>query len=824
MGEIIRSLVRDLNYGSRSLVRSKGFVSAVVITLSACIAVNVAIFAIVNSVLLRPLPVPNAEALVLMSNRYPKAGVGDLNTSSSGDYFDRLRSVSALEDQAMFQFGNQTVNLKTVPEQVEGMAVTPSFFRVLQIGPLEGRAFHSEEGEIGREHEVILSYGMWQQLYGGDKEVLGRELQLSGRPYTIVGVMPPGFVFLHPDVRLWIPLAFTPEQKTAHHHNNWYSIGRLRTGATLQQVQSEVDALNAANLEAAPQMREVLINAGFYTAVEPLQDMVVKDVKPTLLILWAASLFVLLIGGLNVANLAFARLTLRRKELATRLALGAKRSQLIRQLMIENLLLSAAGGVIGSIVGAVSVRLLAVAGLNGFPRSYEVKVDGSVVLFGMTIALAMGVLIGFMSLVGLWKRGFSNALREDARTGTRGKSDRRVRQGLVIAQIGFAFSLLVGAGLLLASFRQLLRVDPGFRTQGIITASISAPPSAYRTPAQLQMLVSRSLEAIRSTPGVASVGATTTIPLGGNYDDSVILAEGYVLKPGESVISPRRLSVTPGYLETMGVPLLRGRYFQESDNENAPSVVLVDEKLARRFWPNRDPLGQRMYQPDARNLSKTDEHTVWYRVVGVVKSVRLENLTGSGDPEGAYYFPYSQSPSNHFILAAQAAGDSATIVRTMRSQIASVDPTLALFDIQTMAQRTELSLSSRRTAMLLALGFGALALFLASVGIYGVLAYLVAQRKREIAIRMALGSSQAGVVRLVLQEGLILVGLGLLLGIAGAVSLRTAISTQVYGVGSLDPFVIGSVALLFGSVALAACMLPAQRASRIDPAIVLSDQ
>src|SRR5579863_1936873 len=460
MGGMISSLIRDLKYGGRSLARSKGFVAAVVATLSACIAINVAIFAIVNSVLLRPLPFPNAEALVLMSNRYPKAGVGNLNTSSPGDYFDRLRSVPALQDQAMFQFSNKTVDFKNTPEQVEGMAVTPSFFRLMRVVPLEGRAFNRDDGEIGGEYKVILSYGMWQQLFGGDREFLGHEMQLSGHPYTIVGVMPPGFVFIHPDVRLWIPLAFTAEQKTIHHSNNWYSIGRLRTGATLQQVQAQVDSLNAANLERMPQMKEVLINAGFYTAVEPLQDLVVKDVKPTLFIMWAASLFVLLIGGLNVANLAFARLSLRRKELATRLALGAKRAQLIRQLMVEDLILASAGGVIGLILGAVFLRFLAIVGLNRFPRSYEVKVDGQVFLFGLMIALGAGALIGFMSLVGLWKREFGNALREDARTGSKGKADRRVRQGLVVAQIGFAFSLLVAAGLLLASFRQLLRVDP----------------------------------------------------------------------------------------------------------------------------------------------------------------------------------------------------------------------------------------------------------------------------------------------------------------------------------------------------------------------------
>jgi predicted permease len=321
-----------------------------------------------------------------------------------------------------------------------------------------------------------------------------------------------------------------------------------------------------------------------------------------------------------------------------------------------------------------------------------------------------------------------------------------------------------------------------------------------------------------------SAGATTTIPLGGHYEDNVILAEGYAMKPGESVISPRRLSVTPGYLETMGVSLLQGRYFQQSDDRSSPLVVIVDERLARRFWPNSDPVGQRMYEPDPTALAKIVPRTVWYRVVGVVRSVRLEDLSGKGNPEGAYYFPYSQDTSNSYTIAVGVAGDSAATVRTIRAEIAAIDPELALFDIRTMSERTQLSLSSRRTSMSLALAFGLFALFLAAVGIYGVLAYLVAHRRREIGIRVALGSTRAGIVRLVLREGFVLVGVGLILGVAGAVSLRTVVTTEIYGVRPLDPLVIGSVAIVFGVVSLAACILPARRAMQVDPAIVLSEQ
>ena len=819
----MEKLIRDLRYAGRSLVRSKGYPAAVIMTLSACIAVNVAIFAIVNSVLLRPLPVPKAQDIVLMANRYPKAGVGELNTSSPGDYYDRMEKVAALPEQAEFRFVNQTIDINGAAERVTEMTATPSLFSLLQVKPLLGRFFTSAEGEVGAQQKVILSYGLWQQLYGSDPAAVGGELRLSGRPFTVVGVMPRSFVFINPEVQLWIPTAFTAREKTVHHSNNWYDIGRLRAGATIQQVQAQIDALNAANLGKFPQMKDVLVNAGFHTVVEPLEDMIVKDVISILRLLWAGSVFVLLIGVLNVANLALARLSLRRKEFAIRLALGAGRAQLMRQFMMENLLLAAASVVGGVILGTIFLRIVAAMGLNHFPRAYEVKVDGEVVFVAVLMALAASALISSLSLLGLSRRGFDDILRDDHRTGTAGKA-RAVRRGLVVAQIGFAFSLLVGAGVLLASFRELLRVNPGFRTTGILTASVSAPESRYGDAGQLNGLMSRSLDAIRKLPGVISAGATTTIPLGGSYDDSVILAEGYVMKPGESVVSPRRISVTPGYLETMGISLLSGRYFLESDDRNAPPAIIVDEKLAQRFWGHRDPVGLRMYEPDPLNLTETGPNTIWYRVLGVVRSVRLEDLSGKGNPEGAYYFPFAQNTSNNYTIAVRAAVDSAAVAQSVRSVIAALDPELPLFDLRTMGEREELSLSSRRTSMLLALAFGLLALFLAAVGIYGVLSYLVAQRRREIGIRVALGSTQGRILELILREGFVLVGIGLILGVIGSISLRTIIASEIYGVGSLDPLVIGIVAIVFGLISLVACMLPARRAMQVDPAIVLSEQ
>ncbi|MGI8742396.1 MAG: ABC transporter permease [Bryobacteraceae bacterium] len=805
----MENLIRDLKYGTRSLLRDKGFATTVLLTLAVCIAANTTTFAIVNSVVLHPLPVPKANEIVLMANRYPKAGAGNLNTSSVGDYYDRLRSVTALGQQALFRPSDQTLEIGGTPRQVPGMAVTPSFFPLVGIAPELGRMFAAGEGEQGGEQKVILSDTLWRTLYGADLRAVGRELRIGGRPYTIVGVMPGGFNFVDPGVRFWIPLAFTPEEKAGHHSNNWYHIGRLKPGATPRQAQAQIDALNAANLERFPQLKAVLINAGFHTRVEPLQHMIVKDVEPVLYLLWGGAAFVLFIGALNLANVALARLTVRRKEIATRLALGAGRAQLFRQFVIENVVVALGGGIVGVLLGAALLRALTIIRFDRFPRASEVQIDGTVIAAALGMSALVGVLIGALPLINVIKLNVSSVLHEDSRTGTGGIRTRRLRQMLVGAQIGFAFVLLAGAGLLLASFRNLLGVNPGFTSDHVLTASTNAPRSRYPNDNTLRTLMNRALDSIRRLPGVVSAGATTAIPFGGDYGDAVIFAEGYVMQPGESLISPRRLAVTPGYFETMKIAVTRGRYFADYDNAPSLPVVIIDEKLARHFWPNRDPIGRRMYQPqDPSDLTKTDTNTRWFKVIGVVGSVRLEDLAGTGSPVGAYYFPYAQDPSHGYTFAIKTTIESSAVERAVRAQIAQIDPELALFDVRTMVERAELSLSSRRTSMMLALGFGTVAVFLSAIGVYGVLAYLVTQRRREIGIRIALGSTSAGVVKLVFREGLWLAATGFVLGLTGAVALHKAVASQIYGVQALDPVVIGSVIVLLGG-RRAGCVRPA---------------
>ncbi|MGH9794519.1 MAG: ABC transporter permease [Candidatus Acidiferrales bacterium] len=813
---------REVRYAVRALGRDKAFTFTVLVTLAVCIGANAATFAIVNSVLLRPLPVPESDAILLMSNRYPKAGVPVFNWSSVPDYYDRRRDVDVFEEQAMFNFRGQTLELNGIPERITSMAATPSLFRLLRVAPALGRAFTNDEGEIGAEQKVILSHGLWQQLYAGDSDVLGRELRLSGRPFTVVGVMPRDFLFMDPDVRLWVPLAFTAEQKQQRHSNNWHHVGRLKAGATLAQAQAQVDAVNAANMDRFPQWKEILTNAGFHSVVERLQDTMVRDVKGILYLLWGGAAFVLLIGALNVANLALVRLTMRRKEFATRLALGAGSGQLTRQFVMENLLLTLAGGVAGVVLGDTLLGTLGAIGLEQLPRASEIRMDGFAVVTGLVMAAAVGVLIGLLPLAGSFRMNLSSALVEDSRSGTAGHGTRRVRQSLVVAQVGFAFVLLVGAGLLMASLRELLRVDPGFKSEGVITASTSLPGARYAGDNVQRTFMNRALEAIRTIPGVTSAGSTTSIPFGGSYSDAVILAEGYQMQPSESLVSPRQVTVTPGYFEAMRTTLVEGRPFDARDHETAPLAVIVDQRLAQKFWPGQSPLGRRMYMPqDINNLLKIDKNTRWLTVVGVVRDVRLEDLSGAGNTAGAYYFPYAQSPDSAFTIAAAVEGDLNAAARAIRAEIARLDPELALFQIRPMEEWTRLSLASRRTSLLLAGGYGALALFLSAVGIYGVLAYHVTQRRREFGIRLALGSTDGGIVKLVLRELLLLVGTGLALGMTGAVALQRLIENEIYGVRPLEPFVLAGVVALLGLIALAAAIFPARRATRVDPIVAL---
>lgn len=816
----------DLRLAIRTLFRDRGYAVTVIATLGICFGANVAVFTVVNSVLLRPLSVQDGDRIVLMGNEYPNAGAGTLSINSSApDYFDRLRTMTVFEEQAMHTVVDLAFDIDGTSELVRGMAATPSLLRMLRVVPLHGRAFEERDGEADASDVILLSDGLWQQAFGGAADIVGSPVRIAGRVFTVIGVMPPRFQYYDPDARFWVPLRFTDRQRSdaARHSNNWVNVARLRSGATMQQAQTQVDALNAANLDLFPNLREILINAGFRTRVSLLQDVLVRDVRAVLYLLWGGAGFLLLVGVLNVANLSVARATLRAKEFSVRMALGAARRLVARRMVAEGVVVALASAVSGTLAGYVILRVLHPLGLERLPRAADIQLDVAVLAAATGVALLTGVLIGVASLVYLPQVNLSHSLQEGGRSGTGGRRVRSVRRVLVVTEIALAFILLVGASLLAASFRNLTRVDPGFKGEGVVTASFGIPRARYPEDDGVRAVTRRALEAVRRVPGVVSAGVTTLVPLSGNHSDSVILAEGYQMQSGESLVSPLQALITPGYFESMGTRLVRGRDFTERDDETHERVVIVDERLARKFWPGQDPIGRRMYQPGSlESPLVTDENTQWLTVVGVVEEVRLEDLADRFVTSGAFYFPAAQVVPRVFTLVLKTAGDPLTVVRDVRVQLRSLDPELPLSNVQTMIEYTSLALLPRRAAMLLTVAFGVVSLLLAAVGTYGVLAYLVAQRSREFGIRMALGSTAGGIVELVLREGVLLVVAGCVLGLAGAVTLRAALNAQLYGIDAMNPYVLVSTVLVLAGIGLTACTLPARRAAAVHPADVLN--
>jgi predicted permease len=806
MGHVMRELRQSL----RSLAKERMFTATVLTTLALCLGANIAIFSVIYSVVLEPLPFPNPDRLVTVTNSYPGAGVPRASNGSA-DYFQRRENVAAFEEVAVFQgFGN-TVGDPGSTQRIASLRVTPSFFRLFGIEPAMGRGFVEEEMDPGSHEKVVLTHGLWQELFGGAPDVVGRDLRINARPYEIVG-----------EARLLIPIEFPPEARTldSWHNNNFSMMARLVEGATVEQARAQNLALNESLIEQwnQPNARQLLTDVGYTTLVFPAASDMVRDVKPVLFMLWAGVVLVLLIGCVNIANLVLARAQTRVSEVATKLALGAARSRVAGQVFVEAVVLGGVGGVLGLGLGAVGLRLLTTLGAADLPRGTEVGIDLPIVAFAMGLAIAAGILFSIIPVVQVMRGDLSPVFRAGGRTGTASRRSVFVRNALVTGQVGLAFVMLIGAGLMLMSFRAALSVDPGFDPDGLLTGLVSIPAARYEDGDAMRQFWDQLLADVRATPAVESASLTSQLPFGGNNSSSVITPEGYVPPAGESLLSPFQTVAGPDYFETMGIELVAGRAFEESDGPESPNVIVIDQWLADRYWPGGNALGDRVVYGVVPGADSVPEENL-FTVVGIVETIKQNDLTTpASEHVGAYYFTYRQQPRTFFAVTARSkAGDGSELVSPLRAALSGVDRDVPLFGVETMSARLDESLARRRQPLLLLVIFAGLALFLVVVGIYGALAYTVSQRTKEIGIRMAMGSAPQQVFRTVVGQGLRVTALGLALGGLAAYFVTRLLESLLFGVAAADARVMVAVALLLTGVAATACSIPARRATRVNP-------
>jgi len=816
-------MIQDLKYALRGLLKDRSFTVTAVLTLTLCLAANTAMFSIVRSVVLKPLPFPGSERIVYLYNSYPGAGAPRVGAAVP-DYFDRLEAVPALDMQALFQNGQRTFGDPNGAEQLNLLAGTPSFYRILQVQPAVGRLFTDDEGEPGKDQKVLLSYGFWQRTFASNPGVVGRTIQLNGQPFDVVGVMPAGFNFLRNDLDLFLPLSFTPQQKSDQnrHSNNFQMIGRLREGATLAQVRQQVDALNRRNDERFPNFRELLRNAEFHTVSVMLADDVIRDVKTVLFILWGGVFVVLLIGVVNITNLLIVRSTARTREMATRHAIGGDLRRLARQLVTETVAIALASGACGLLIGWWVLTYVSSLNLTQLPRGYEIGLDWVSIGAMIGLTIAVGLVLGIAPVWKLRRMNLNVELREESRGGTASRRANFVRRVLATAQVALALGLLVGAGLLLASFEAVMRLDLGFDPSNVMTAAVSLPQNLYPNPPALLGFEQRAMAAIRAIPGVEAAGTTSSVPFSGGINNSVIMAEGYQMQHGESLIAPSSIFVVPGYFEAMHVQLLSGRFISAGDTQGQPQAVVIDDRLARKFWPGQDAVGRRLYRPsDPNDITRITPDTTFFNVVGVIKEMRMLDPRPDVTPVGMVYFAWEQNPGRGPTFVIKTSRPVPGLMRQVRAEIAKIDRQTPVFRDRSMQEWIDNQLIGRRLPMYIALAFGVVALLLAVVGVYGVLAYSVVQRERELGVRMALGSSTGGVFGIVLKDGAKIVGTGVAAGVLFAIGAGQLLKAQLFNVAPLNPLVLGGVTVLLAVVATLATLVPAWRASRINPIIVL---
>jgi predicted permease len=807
---IIGDLAQDLHYGVRMLVKNPSFTIVAVLALALGIGANSAIFSVVNTVLLRPLPYKNPGRLVMLWEEATHLGFPK-NTPSPANFIDWRAQNTVFE--AMAAMVERSFNLTGVgePERFDGRRVSANLFDLLGVQPQLGRAFRAEEDKPG-SRVVILSNGLWQHRFGGDPRVIGQALSLNGESYTVIGVMPGSFQFPTRRDQLWVPLAFDAKEAASRGNHFLEVIARMKPGVTLQQAQAEMSTI-AARL--AQQYPEENLRVG--SVVTALQEQVVGDIKPALLVLLGAVGFVLLIACANVANLLLARAAARQKEIALRLALGAGRSRLTRQFLTESVLLAVIGGAVGLLLSIAGLRVLKTFIPDTISQAQAISIDAKVLVFTGLVALVTGIIFGLAPAMQVSHLDINDTLKEGGRDAAGGTRGNRIRALLVIGEIAVSFVLLMGAGLLINSFMHLRNLHPGFRANHLLTMKIPLSEVKYPDKERRSPFYAEVLRRVQALPGVQSAAVAGNLPLTYDGDSMPIGIEGRTDPPPDQRPDVILRVVGPGYFSTMGIPLVRGRDFSEQDKADSARVVIVSEKTARHFWPGENPIGKRL------KPGSTSRNIPWIEIIGVVKDVRQNDFVS--EPKMQMYMPYQQL--NSFApnaLVVRTNVEPLSLAAAVRNAIWAVDKDQPVSNLRSMDEIVSEAVARQRFSMLLLGIFAALAMVLAAVGIYGVMSYSIAQRTREIGLRIALGAQKSDVLKMILRQGLRFVAAGLAIGLAASFVLTRVMASLLFGISATDPATFVAISLVLIAVALLASYIPAVRAMKIDPMLALRYQ
>jgi predicted permease len=805
----------ELRLAVRRLRRRPVFALVAVLTIAIGVGGTTAIFSLLYQLLLKPLPYKDADRLVFVWNSYPRMALPRAAVSIP-DYLDRIQQAPSIEAATLITGRTLNVGMGDRPEQLRALAVTPSFFATFGRLPELGRAFGDPDAVPGSDHVVILSNGLWRSRFASDSTILGKDVRLSGEPYRVVGILPPDFELPALDVSLLVPFAFTPEQQTDQERGREFSqmIARLAPGASIPGVDSEMNTIIRRNVARMPDRRPFVEQSGFRGYSVPIREQLVGDVRTPLYLLQAGVLLVLLIACVNVANLMLMRASERQRELAVRVAFGAGRRELVRQLLVEGLVISSAGAASGVLIAlAVLPGLVAMVG-DQLPATLSVSPNPAMLLAAALLALVVGLIVGVVPALAILRGDMMGALNEEGARTAGSRRSARVHSALVVAETALALTLLVGAGLLMKSVASLRATQPGFSPFRVMTATLSLPAATYAKPEERTTFWNHLLENVRAIPGVTSAGLTSNIPLSGNVSSGSYSIVGFTPGPGEVAPHGRQEVVGGDYFQAMQIPLRAGRTFDQRDGPDAPPVVIIDEFLAQRYFAGRSPLGRQIRRggPDSPAIT----------IVGVVGTINAIDLAQPVDKERLYY-PVTQQSRSTMAVVLKTGVEPSTIVAPLRQAVRQIDPEQPLATVRTMEDWMARSMVTRRAPMLLFATFGGVALLLAAIGTYGVLAFGVSQRTRELGIRQALGAGRLALVSLVLGQGLQRVAFGIALGIAGAYGVSQLLRSQLYGVVPGDPRVMIASTLLLLTVTTAACSIPAWRAARLHPSDALRE-